>query len=212
MSPHLEHRKTHWRAVGLACALGFAVIALLVAAGWTTAIDRMVLERVGAIRNPGRTDAMIAVTLLGWGYITIPIGLALAGWLWYRRRPACAKLYLIAGFSGWALHATLKAAFQRPRPSVISRLDGAGWWAFPSGHAMLAPLVFGLAAILLAEQCQCRNRAALLLAIGWAIALGIGTSRVYLGVHYPSDVVAGLLAGTAWMAGALHYLRRRQPT
>lgn len=199
-----------WRALALAAAAGFAIVALFVVLGASRAIDLALLEYAGTLRTPGRTDLMIAVSLLGWGNVEIPLALALVGWLWYRRRPACARFYFGWTLSGWAVYALLKASFQRPRPSIIARLDGAGWWAFPSGHAMLAPIVYVLAAVLLAEGLADRKRAGALMAAAWLLVAAIGVSRVYLGVHYPTDVIAGLLAGTAWMAMALAFRSRNQ--
>ncbi len=197
-----------WRSVAILCTVGFAAVALFMLLGVSNQLDHAALEYIGRIRTSDRTNWMIAVSLLGWGNVEIPLALALAGWLWYRRRPACARFYVATTLSGWAVYALLKASFQRPRPSIIARLDGAGWWAFPSGHAMLAPIVFVLAAILLSEALACRRRSAALMAAAWIIVASIGFSRVYLGVHYPTDVLAGLLAGTAWVSAALS-LRRR---
>jgi undecaprenyl-diphosphatase len=102
--------------------------------------------------------------------------------------------------SGWALYALAKLAFHRGRPRVIPRLmHGAGWYSFPSGHATLAPLVFGLGVLIWAAPWPRRTRAALLAAAA-ALSVLIAYSRVYLGMHWPTDALGGLLLGTGWSA------------
>jgi undecaprenyl-diphosphatase len=142
---------------------------------------------------------MKLLSVAGSGLIEIPLALLLIVGLVQRKRKAEAWWYTAAALSGWALYALAKLAVQRPRPHVISRLmHGAGWYSYPSGHSMLAPIVFGLGIIVWAAPwpSAALRRTGLVLAA--LLATGIGFSRVYLGVHYPSDVVGGLLLGTAW--------------
>jgi undecaprenyl-diphosphatase len=136
---------------------------------------------------------------IGQGSFAIPAGVAvllilvLRGW---RRSALC---YGVTVLTGWGLNALLKEGFRRHRPDIIPRLDGAGWYSFPSGHAMLAPLVFGLGAFLLTRGSPPMVRRAVRTA-AVLLCLSIACSRVYLGVHYPSDVIGALLAGTGWAA------------
>ena len=167
--------------------------------GALTAWDERILERVAALRTDTITGWMGVLSAIGAGAIAIPSGI-LVTWLLHRRGDRqAARCYLVTVLSGWALNLLLKQAFGRPRPAVLPHLDGAGGYSYPSGHAMLAPLVFGLGGLLLARHAP-RWIAALATGAGLALALAIAVSRVYLAVHYPSDVVGALLAGTGWAA------------
>ncbi len=180
---------------------------MLVQGGLTASWDLSGLREAERLRVPLLSTVMQVVSFLGSGNALFPTGIVLGAWFWRRRSPRVGAFYLGTTVSGWLFYILLKFLFARPRPTLISHLDSAGWWSFPSGHAMGSTMVLGLGTILLAERF--RNRAAArwmrLLATGLIVA--IAGSRVYLGVHYPSDVVAGLLAGCAWIAGALAAFR-----
>ena len=125
--------------------------------------------------------------------------LLVAAILWFARRPTSARRYLALCVSAEALYLLAKLAFHRPRPTVIPQLGEAGWFSFPSGHSMLAPVTWGLGLVLLAQLVQARQTR---MAIGIAaamICLIIASCRIYLGVHYSTDVLAGLALGTGWV-------------
>jgi membrane-associated phospholipid phosphatase len=180
-----------------------------VLAGLADTWDRTLMLALAARREPWLTWWMKLLSIAGSGLIEIPLALLLILGLVLRKRKAEAWWYASAALSGWALSGLAKAAVHRPRPHVIPRLmHGGGWFSYPSGHSMLAPIIFGLGIIVWAAPwpSPALRRAALVLAA--LFALGIGSSRVYLGVHYPSDVVGGLLLGTAWSALALLWWER----
>ena len=92
---------------------------------------------------------------------------------------------------------------------MISRLmHGAGWYSYPSGHSMLAPLVFGLGVIAWTAPWTSPLLRRSALGVSAVLAIGVGISRVYVGAHYPTDVLGGLLLGTAWSALWLLELKR----
>ena len=178
----------------------FAALALAVQLGWAEPVDTRLMLAIGAHRPPGLTRLMRAVSVIGAGWVEIPLGLLLSVSLARRRRRNESAGYAAAVLSGWAVSAVAKTLFRRVRPRVIPRLmRGAGWYSFPSGHATLAPLVFGLGALIWASPWPPRVRAALL-AASVALSILIACSRVYLGAHWPSDAVGGLLLGTGWAA------------
>lgn len=177
----------------------FVVVSLLMVFGSTLVWDDAVLREIGDTRTPGITNLMLLATMLGDGVIEAPFALGVMVLLWRLRRGQAAKRYALAALSGWALYALAKAAFQRERPSIITRLHDAGWYSYPSGHAMLAPLVWSFALILLAESVTSRAARISMMVLAVLIPIAIAISRVYLGVHYPSDVLGALLLGTAWM-------------
>jgi undecaprenyl-diphosphatase len=187
--------------VAFACLSFFVVGGLgrLALGAALTDRDKQALIAVAAMRTPGTSGWMGVLSGMGQGSFAIPAGIAvflvllLRGW---RRSALC---YAVTVLSGWGLNAVLKEGFRRHRPGVVPHLDGAGWYSYPSGHAMLAPLVFGLGVYLLtrpsAPGVQWTARVT-----AFVLCLAIAWSRVYLGVHYPSDVIGALLAGTGWAA------------
>ena len=194
-----------------------AFVCLVLFFGLTTAVlvgvadtwDRTLMLALAAGREPWLTWWMKFLSIAGSGLIEIPLALLLVLGLFLRKRKVEAWWYAAAALSGWALSGLAKLAVQRPRPHLIPRLmHGGGWFSYPSGHSMLAPIIFGLGIIVWAAPwpSPALRRAALVLAA--LFALGIGFSRVYLGVHYPSDVVGGLLLGTTWSALALLWWER----
>lgn len=163
--------------------------------------DTRVMLTIAGERQPWLTSGMKLLSVAGSGVIEIPLALLLVFGLSVRGRKREARWYTAAVLSGWALYALAKLAVHRPRPHVISRLmSGAGWYSYPSGHAMLAPLVFGLGVIAWAAPWPSPGLRRAALALAALIALGIGFSRVYVGAHYPTDVIGGLLLGTSWSA------------
>jgi undecaprenyl-diphosphatase len=191
------------------CLILFFGLTAAVLGGVADTWDRTLMLDLAAGREPWLTWGMKLLSVAGSGLIEIPLALLLILGLVLRKRKAEAWWYAAAALSGWALSGLAKVAVHRPRPHVIPRLmHGAGWFSYPSGHSMLAPIIFGLGIIVWAAPwpSPALRRAALVLAA--LFALGIGSSRVYLGVHYPSDVVGGLLLGTAWSALALLWWER----
>jgi undecaprenyl-diphosphatase len=179
----------------------FALITVAVQAGWTQTLDQRLMLGVEQLRSPGWTAVMRTLSAIGAGEVEIPNALLLSLRLsLIRRRPEAAG-YAAATLSGWAAYGVAKWIFQRPRPRVIPRIAGAGggWYSFPSGHATMAPLVFGLGVLIWSAPWPRGARVALLL-VAAGCSLLIAFSRVYLGVHWPSDVLGGLLLGSGWAA------------
>ncbi len=176
----------------------FVVLSIIVVLDIILPWDEAVLHWVGTIRSAPGNTVMVALTMLGDGGIVVPFGLSVVVLLWRMGRSQCARRLLLAGVIGEIVYVIAKASFQRPRPRIIPHLTGAGWYSYPSGHAMLAPIVWSLSLILLARTVSRRGLRGFFYLLSVVIPLGIAVSRVYLGVHYPSDIMAGLLLGTAW--------------
>jgi undecaprenyl-diphosphatase len=190
--------------ISLGLALGFLLVAALVRGGLIQGLDAAGLRAAAALRGPILTTLVRGVTRLGSGSALFPAAVVFAAVLW-RRGARWALFYLVAALAGWGLSSGLKALFARPRPTVTTHLDGAGWWSFPSGHTMESTVVLGLGILLVTGWMRNRGAARLARVITAVVLMAIGLSRVYLGVHYPSDVLGGWLAGGAWISGMLAF-------
>jgi undecaprenyl-diphosphatase len=164
-------------------------------------LDLRVMDVVYGWRSPILTRTMMVVTNLGAAYPIAGLILVVTPVGWRRRR---RELLAIAGIfmAGVLIHTLLKEIVQRPGSVVSSLVDVSGY-SFPSGHAMNAFVFYAAAAFFC---CRFLKRKVLglpvvLLAAGIVILTGF--SRVYLGVHHPSDVLAGYVIGVWWLAVAL---------
>jgi membrane-associated phospholipid phosphatase len=145
------------------------------------------------------TGVLTVVAQLGGTPVLIAVTLIAAVALLLRRRLAHAALIGAALVGAASLNLALKAAFERPRPSFSDPFASAAGFSFPSGHAMASMAVYGALAIVLATSLNSRRMRAPVLVSALALVVAIGFSRVYLGVHYFSDVLAGYSAGLAWL-------------
>jgi undecaprenyl-diphosphatase len=192
-------------ALGAAALLGgFGMLADEVLEGDTVAFDRAVtlwFRDAGNMSDPlgpvwleeaGRDlTALGSFSVLGLIVVATVIYYLLAG------RRATAAFVAFAVISGTILSNLLKDVFDRPRPDVeaATRVFTA---SFPSGHSTLSAVVYLTLGVLLAEASADRRLSGFFLGIGIFLTLLVGVSRVYLGVHYPTDVIAGWSLGTAW--------------
>lgn len=186
---------------GVVAVLGtyaFARFAGHVRSGSTQAFDTFVLERIAWLREPWLDRVMLEITFLGTGTVVIMI-VAISGmFLWLTNHKYSASLLVFTTVGGILLNNLLKVGFGRPRPTVVEWGTTVVSWSFPSGHAMSATVVYGTVAYLAARlQRRYRDRVLTLMLAAVLIVL-ISVSRLYLGVHYPSDVIAGVIIGLAW--------------
>ena len=143
-------------------------------------------------------SAMIDITALGGTTIITMVTVFAVAYLAAAGRPKLGLLTGVAVGSGAILENAMKHAFARPRPDIVPHLVDVYTLSFPSGHAMLSAMAYlSLGTLLARAQASTRLRA-LVFAISLLLTLVIGFSRVYLGVHWPTDVLAGWAAGAAW--------------
>jgi undecaprenyl-diphosphatase len=114
------------------------------------------------------------------------------------RKRNAAVLVAAAVGGGLLLSALFKAGFDRPRPDLVSHLSQVYTTSFPSGHSMMSAVAYLTLGALLAQLHKGRAVQAFILAVAILITVLVGLSRVYLGVHWPTDVLAGWAAGAAW--------------
>jgi membrane-associated phospholipid phosphatase len=199
-------------AVVLALVAVVAVAAAVVGFGPALA-DRAVLGEAIELRSGPLTGVVVVVTYAG---STIAMGvLAALATLWLLRRSRTPDaVYVVAVAVGAALLFNgLKRLLDRPRPPVVDQVIGAGNASLPSGHATMSIAVVGSLVVLAWSRRRTAGRIAMLSgALVWVVAIGL--TRIYLGVHWFSDVIAGWLVGGAWLAVctvALLAVRRRVP-
>lgn len=204
--------------VAAAATYGFAELAGDVRAGHTQAFDVAVLQWLHARQRPELTPAAIEITYLGTGTVVMMVVGVAALFLWHTEHKYSARLLLAATAGNILLNGVLKLAFNRPRPTQFDWQTVATSSSFPSGHAMSATVVYGTVAYLLARLQKHAWSRALTLTGAVALILVISFTRVYLGVHYPSDVLGGIAIGLAWagfcmatLEATLALARRRAP-
>jgi undecaprenyl-diphosphatase len=201
-----------YRALLLVLAGGFVTAALTGAAFMSLAnlmqdanpvlerVDRAVWSAARGVRSDGATTFFLVFTLLGTGMGLGILAVLIAAVLVLRGHPRWAGFLVVTSIGGGLLNHGLKLVFERHRPDMDDALWRSHSYAFPSGHAMGSFVVFGaLVYLVMRASASARVRSA---AVALALMLTgtISLSRIYLGVHWFSDIVAGLSAGLVWLA------------
>jgi undecaprenyl-diphosphatase len=192
--------------VGLAAGLwAFAAIADEVLEGDTQSFDQTVLLSLRTADDPtnplGPTwveELARDVTALGGIGILTFITAAVIGYLWIEGQPRAALVVLLAVLGGLVLGQLLKWQFARPRPDLVPHGAQVYTSSFPSGHSMMSAATYLTLAALLARVHAQRLLKAYFLILAGLLTLAVGVSRVYLGVHWPTDVLAGWTLGACW--------------
>lgn len=194
--------------LALLCAICFGGIAWLVGDKRISSFDSIVIRFVQGRESASLTAVMKFFSAIGTGLpvvlITLAIMAVLAFLLGQRK-----ELYLFAGvvLGSALLNEALKQAFRRARPT-LHRIAEANGYSFPSGHSMAAFSLYGITAFLLWKHARSSFRRVALIIGSVIFILAIGISRIYLGVHYPSDVVGGYLASGCWLACCMWFYQR----
>lgn len=170
-------------------------------------VDNRVLLALYAADEPWLALAAMGFTFLGNWSTLVPVTLAGAGWLLFRRRWSDALLLLVVSFSGRGIVIGMKDYFERLRPEENLRLVEVHYKSFPSGHSANSMMVYLSLALLLAPEGHRRAWAAAAV----ALSLLVGISRPMLGVHWPSDVLAGWAFGLLWVLACFAAAKRIRP-
>jgi undecaprenyl-diphosphatase len=201
------------RTIATACFLSFAGLAVvaLVAEGLLLAVDRGVEESVLGVRSRPLDTTMVALTFLGTRWVIGTITLGLVVWSVYTGKARPLTFVIVAAvLLNPLLEFGFKEVVQRVRPDTAQLVTGRGP-SFPSGHVLASTGFYGMVPLLVWETARSRTAQLGALIGSLAVILIIAASRVYLDVHWTTDVVAGMLLGTALVvAGGHFYLTWRE--
>ena len=184
--------------IAIAGTAAFVELASHVRSGATQTFDENVMRWMGAHRIEWIERSLLEITALGTGLVVMMIVLISALFLIATQHRFSAFLLLVASAGGIVLNAVLKSSFDRPRPQLFEWLTVPSSSSFPSGHAMSSAIVYFTVAYLIARLEKRRWMRTLTIVSSLLLVLLISVSRLYLGVHYPSDVLAGMIIGLAW--------------
>jgi len=228
----LQHHRSRLRELGwsevvllvvalivLLCSYCFIELADEVKEGETQSVDEWILRSLRQADDPAvpigpawLREAGLDLTSLGSPAVLLLMVIGVIGLMLLQRQYRIIMLTVLATSTGSLAAALLKYLIGRNRPTVVPHLREVTTPSFPSGHAMLSAIVYLTLGILLMQVVQ--GRAAKLYCLMGAMFLMflVGISRIYLGVHYPTDVLAGWVAGIAWALACwviVQYMRRR---
>jgi undecaprenyl-diphosphatase len=185
-------------AAGIVMVL-LAVLASEVLEGETQHFDDAVRMTVYGVASPRATTVLHAITQLGSPLFLIPMTLV-ASLIFLRRRRIRGAILLTATMVGVSLlNWILKSVFQRPRPLPFFGLTVPASYSFPSGHSLAAFCFYGALAALVTARLRSTFWSALVWAGAVVIIVAVGFSRLYLGLHYPSDIIGGYATGFVWV-------------
>lgn len=194
---------TRFLRLGLFAWTLAAIVIALAATGTVQPLDTAALTALRAATDPlpdWSDGVMRGASWLGDGWPRSLIALGFMGYLVWRKLYRAVSYILYTALGIAALNAwVLKAIFHRPRPDLVERLvDVDASWSLPSGHAANSTAVYGAIALIAAVLWWRRRPRRAIWAVAGVLIFLIGLSRVWLGVHWPSDVVAGWLVGAGW--------------
>ena len=187
-------RQAEWRFIAAIVVLAAVWLAMLL--GGAGALDRAGYELLYAGNRPALLVAARLFTALGEPTVLVTAGFLVAGWIWWRHHPRLALAILLIVLVGRGLAEAQKFLIARVRPDLEPHLVVVKTSSFPSGHATSSMIFYLTVALALTMGTRWHRPAA---AIAVLLSLLIGTSRVMLGVHWPSDVIGGWAFGMLWV-------------
>jgi undecaprenyl-diphosphatase len=202
-------------------AVAFLALAELAVEGEVATIDRAILlacrKDAAGLQPAGPSwlaKAVVDLTALGSGTVATLIVVVTFGFLVLAKKPRIAGLIVLSCVGAGVATSMLKAFFDRGRPDVTRVIVPAEGLSFPSGHATIGMALYLTLGVLIAGSLERRVLRVYVVAASALLALMIGVSRVYIGVHYPSDVLAGWTLGLGWalFCGLLERALQRRGT
>jgi undecaprenyl-diphosphatase len=204
----IDRRELNWLIVGLgACVLLLIFLSLAseIAEGETQAFDIRILKALRSPDDPAKPigpawleASLLDLTALGGPTVLSLVTVAVVGFLLLQTRYHTALVVAVTTISGELVSEVMKQAFDRPRPTVVPHLRDVYTASFPSGHAMESAIVYLTLGAILMRVTESRLTKLYCLGMAVLLTLLVGVSRVYLGVHYPTDVIGGWIIGFVW--------------
>jgi undecaprenyl-diphosphatase len=191
--------------LALLAVLGFIIIADEVKEGDTQRFDDWAIKALRTPDNPARPIGPVwleelgrDMTALGGVLVLTLVTVIVVGYLWLNRQKRAFVFVLGATIGALILSLFLKGIFDRPRPELVPHLSRVATTSFPSGHSMLSAAVYLTLGAMLSRLVLQKRLKLYFIGVALAITFLVGISRIYMGVHYPTDVLAGWLAGMGW--------------
>ncbi|WHY79655.1 phosphatase PAP2 family protein [Neobacillus sp. WH10] len=193
--------------ISLVCVLSFGLITLLISDNTIIDFDRDVIAAIQGLESPFLTKVMKFFTFIGSTPFVIILCIVLIFFLYKVLHHRSELILFISAIIGSAvLNQILKQVFHRARPNFHRLIDISGY-SYPSGHAMNAFTVYVIITFLLWRHISTKWGRSILIIFSAFMILAIGTSRIYLGVHYPSDIIGGYLASGFWLTVAIWFFQ-----
>lgn len=212
---YLELLRARWLLLAALGSGGIGVFVKLTAElteGELDALDRAILAQVIALRTPAMNGISVDLTALGSvTVLTLIVSIAVCLFALNRHWGSVSQL-LIAMLGGAVGSTLLKRVLERERPPEIGRLVHVASYSYPSGHSLASASIYLTLAILAARRMPNRTAQKLIVVFAIVLAGTVGMSRAYIGVHYPSDIAAGLALGGGWallVSSVFSFLRGR---
>ena len=184
---------------GIAGVVLFAQLAEVVMEGATQSLDEYGLRWINSHQSETLDHVMMEITSLGNFAVLLVMLLVVSAFLWLSKHKLSVVLMLLAVGGGYLANNVLKLFFDRDRPSVFEPVADVMTSSFPSGHAMVSTIAYLSVAYLVGRLEPTKAMRRITWALAVVIIILVAISRMYLGVHYPSDVIGGIIAGVAWL-------------
>ncbi|HHW36214.1 MAG TPA: phosphatase PAP2 family protein [Bacillales bacterium] len=207
---NLKVQLTRALIVSIISLAGFVFLAMMVTYDKIIQFDSTVISFIQGFETPTLTVIMKLFTNIGSTVFIVPLSLLILVFLYKVLKHRSELILFVAVMVGSnILYFLLKLYFHRARPDLHRLIEVSGY-SFPSGHATNACTLYGILAFLLWRHIRTRSGRTILIILSVMMIFTIGISRIYLGVHYPSDIVAGYFLSVLWLTTAIWFYQRYQ--
>jgi undecaprenyl-diphosphatase len=207
---NLKYKLSIALIISILSLIVFSFLVYIISAKKIVQFDSAIISFVQGFESPGLTSIMKLFSIIGDTPAVIVLSLVVLLFLYFVLKHRTELILFVAAIIGSVvLNLILKYSFQRARPDIHRLVEIAGY-SFPSGHAMNACTVYTITSFLLWHNISTRTGRTILIIISTMMILSIGISRIYLGVHYPSDVIGGYFASGFWITIAIWFFQKHQ--